>query len=428
MAVYYHFDGWLVNIETEMPKRCIPLMKSFLTKLTARMKARGDKDGHPSDLCTRVIWYDSVTNDTGELCWQNELNKRNVEFYLSCDGIFLNYNWNKVNLAKSKEMQMKHCRSNDVFVGIDVFGRGVIGGGGFRCNVALKLIECFQLSVAIFAPGWTFEAHARDDFCVNELRFWTLLTPWLQCNEKLYCQFPIDTNFCQGYGKKFYQNGRALNKYSNWFCLFQQQLQCSLPCVTSPNSKELLETADCEDIQLFATKIPCMNHFEDAWNGCSSLLIRFDCCTTTVQVMRIHCLIAVNPCKPVIFNVRYIFKPAKESCCELSTLGNGCGVGMVPTIEYTENEVSRFTANSENQLEKFDSVSLVKSKQCPNGWILQEYCFKLDELTCPPIKTILFKSINFTLVQNSCGPDLGKSFYLGHLFMSCNYKATVAQC
>jgi hypothetical protein len=29
----------------------------------------------------------------------------------------------------------------DVFHGIDVFGRGTLGGGGMHCNVALKALE-----------------------------------------------------------------------------------------------------------------------------------------------------------------------------------------------------------------------------------------------------------------------------------------------
>ena len=51
-----------------------------------------------------------------------------------CDGIFLNYNWNEQILASSKALASD--RSCDVYVGIDVFGRGCYGGGGFNsCKV-----------------------------------------------------------------------------------------------------------------------------------------------------------------------------------------------------------------------------------------------------------------------------------------------------
>ena len=51
-----------------------------------------------------------------------------------CDGIFLNYNWNEQVLASSRALAGD--RSSDVYVGIDVFGRGCYGGGGFNsCKV-----------------------------------------------------------------------------------------------------------------------------------------------------------------------------------------------------------------------------------------------------------------------------------------------------
>ena len=56
-------------------------------------------------------------------------------------------------------------RIRDIYVGIDVFGRGCYGGGGFACNEALDQI-CLerrgkQLSIAIFAPGWTHETRPK---------------------------------------------------------------------------------------------------------------------------------------------------------------------------------------------------------------------------------------------------------------------------
>lgn len=41
------------------------------------------------------------------------------------DGIFLNYNWKEKNLDKSLEMAGN--LNTNVFVGIDVFGRGCLG-------------------------------------------------------------------------------------------------------------------------------------------------------------------------------------------------------------------------------------------------------------------------------------------------------------
>lgn len=51
-------------------------------------------------------------------------------FFEQCDAIFLNYTWTTENLLNSAKNS--HGRLHDVYVGLDVFGRGMIGGGGFN--------------------------------------------------------------------------------------------------------------------------------------------------------------------------------------------------------------------------------------------------------------------------------------------------------
>ena len=58
--------------------------------------------------------------------------------------------------------QENDSRRTDILVGVDVFGRGCLGGGGFQCDTALREIRKRNLSVAIFAPGWTFEIPFRE--------------------------------------------------------------------------------------------------------------------------------------------------------------------------------------------------------------------------------------------------------------------------
>lgn len=56
-------------------------------------------------------------------------------FFDACDGIFLNYNWDESKLQNSYNMADSK-RVHDVFVGVDVFGRGCPGGGGYNsCEV-----------------------------------------------------------------------------------------------------------------------------------------------------------------------------------------------------------------------------------------------------------------------------------------------------
>lgn len=68
----------------------------------------------------------------------------------------------------------------DVYVGVDVFGRGCLGGGGWNTLEAVAKARSYNLSVAIFAPGWTWElATSPRDFPEREERFWSLLLPQL---------------------------------------------------------------------------------------------------------------------------------------------------------------------------------------------------------------------------------------------------------
>ena len=101
-------------------------------------------------------------------------------FFDACDGIFLNYFWKPEMVTRSAEV----CggRHGDVFVGIDVWGRGTYGGGKYDTHVALEVIAKHGLSTGVFAPAWTFESVGASDsgsmeakmemFACNEDQFW----------------------------------------------------------------------------------------------------------------------------------------------------------------------------------------------------------------------------------------------------------------
>nr|VZI34789.1 unnamed protein product [Spirometra erinaceieuropaei] len=151
------FEGWLINMEIKFPEgeeqKTLNRMLHFLHCL----KACGSE----------VVWYDAVTRK-GELKWQNALNTENADFARAAeDGIFLNYNWNLDLLRLSQETAGSTHWSKRVFVGVDCFGRGCPGGGGFNTSEALNLIlhasQSYPdrpLSVALFAPAWCFEKRA----------------------------------------------------------------------------------------------------------------------------------------------------------------------------------------------------------------------------------------------------------------------------
>lgn len=125
--------------------------------------------------------------------WQDSLNQHNQIFFDHCNGIFLNYcydesktrSWNLFGAISSwfffklekiqESAQNAKSKKKDVYAGIDLFGRNTYGGGGFSTYKALQLISHYQLSCALFAPGWTVEASPypnRLSFDVRAQELW----------------------------------------------------------------------------------------------------------------------------------------------------------------------------------------------------------------------------------------------------------------
>ncbi|XP_063207813.1 cytosolic endo-beta-N-acetylglucosaminidase isoform X2 [Chroicocephalus ridibundus] len=128
IAQHYRFDGWLVNIENTLSAAAVGNLPPFLRHLTAQVHS-----AVPGGL---VIWYDSVLRN-GALRWQNELTEENRVFFDACDGLFTNYNWKQEHLERTRGMAGP--RHTDVYVGVDVFARGDVIGGGFDTDKVLGL-------------------------------------------------------------------------------------------------------------------------------------------------------------------------------------------------------------------------------------------------------------------------------------------------
>lgn len=111
------FEGWFFNVEVSLDPKYIELLKYFVQHLTSRI--------HGNIPNGRVIWYDSITIE-GALKWQNELNHKNEDFFILCDGIFTNYSWSHPELERMSDFvgQKYPDKRHKVFVGIDIFGRG----------------------------------------------------------------------------------------------------------------------------------------------------------------------------------------------------------------------------------------------------------------------------------------------------------------
>ncbi|NWH40671.1 ENASE acetylglucosaminidase, partial [Chloropsis hardwickii] len=240
IAQHYRFDGWLINIENTLSEVAVGNLPLFLRDLTARVHS-----AVPGGL---VIWYDSVLRD-GTLRWQNELNDGNRIFFDACDGLFTNYNWKEEQLERSQ--RLAGPRQNDVYVGVDVFGRGDVIGGGFDTDKALRLIRQFGLSAAIFAPGWVYEHLGKEDFLQNENRFWSLLAPYLPPHS--ICTLPLTTSFSLGMGTSTFLDGKD-EESGPWYDLSAQDIQ-----PLYPEKQGTLTTSCC---------------LQDAWCGGSSLQLQ----------------------------------------------------------------------------------------------------------------------------------------------------------
>ncbi|XP_063816782.1 cytosolic endo-beta-N-acetylglucosaminidase isoform X2 [Pseudophryne corroboree] len=242
LAQFFHFDGWLVNIENVLSPLAVSRVPLFLSYLTERL--------HSQVPGGQILWYDSVVH-SGELRWQNELNDENRQFFNACDGIFTNYNWKEEHLQRMSV----EPRRTDIYVGVDIFARGDVVGGKFETFKSLQMIRQYGFSVALFAPGWVYECFNKEQFLENQHRFWSLLENHMFIHS--LCTLPICTSFCLGRGEKRFSYGKV-EDIGPWFNLSAQELQPLLS-----------DVAFGEDVSYVRSRICPQN----AWHGGNSLLI-----------------------------------------------------------------------------------------------------------------------------------------------------------
>ncbi|XP_072737182.1 cytosolic endo-beta-N-acetylglucosaminidase isoform X5 [Ciconia boyciana] len=240
IAQHYRFDGWLVNMENTLSAAAVGNLPPFLRHLTAQVHS-----AVPEGL---VIWYDSVLQNS-TLKWQNELNEENRVFFDACDGLFTNYNWKEEHLERTRGLAGP--RHTDVYVGIDVFARGDVIGGGFDTDKSLRLIRQYGLSAAIFAPGWVYEHLGAENFLHNENKFWGLLAEYLPTHS--ICTLPLATSFSLGMGTSRFLAGKE-EQVGPWYDLSTQEIQ---PLYAEREGR--LSTSCC---------------LQDAWSGGSSLRVQ----------------------------------------------------------------------------------------------------------------------------------------------------------
>ncbi|KAK6349876.1 hypothetical protein TWF696_006137 [Orbilia brochopaga] len=215
IAKYYGFDGWLLNFEAEFPqRRWSPYhLLNFVKKLKLECEAlvKGSE----------VIWYDSLTI-WNKVDYKNGLSPDNSPLFKVASGFYSNYQWTAAQLLETRAISTSLGRNHDVYMGIDVFGRGTFGGGGWGIGTALSAIRDHCLSAAVFAPGWTFEHFNGLQFEERNRKLWIdgrAADPELPCRPiKDYVPvWPVGTeqffytNFNRGFGKKWFMEGRQVS-------------------------------------------------------------------------------------------------------------------------------------------------------------------------------------------------------------------------
>ncbi|XP_048761260.1 cytosolic endo-beta-N-acetylglucosaminidase-like [Ostrea edulis] len=382
---YYKFDGWLINIENVIESDKVENLCKFVGFLTDQL--------HAEVPGSQVIWYDSVLN-TGELKWQNELNSKNCMFFDACDGIFLNYNWKDETLHHSLTLARDKGRDMDVYVGIDVFGRGCLGGGGYNTVEALAAIRRFNMSAAIFAQGWVWETQGKEKFTENENRFWSLLDCLLPSNET-NCM-PLSTTFCQGFGEKYSLLGKVIREEA-WYNLSLQDTQPT--CTNSQFLRHQLQFQPSIDL--------CT---EDPFTGGACLKLGGRLSIDGQPLLfRLFDTSLTMPPEDVI--VSYTYKvPDTTSCGLFLQLEVHESNGSKRLWILRDREVSQTPQNmavysslsSDEVLELIPNATVTPS----NGWITRYFCIKSNE-------EFILKSINFGLQSAGCLDR--QSVQIGHL-------------
>ncbi|XP_053678007.1 cytosolic endo-beta-N-acetylglucosaminidase [Anopheles nili] len=369
------FHGWLLNIEYGLDPSKIDMLCDFVRLLTERC--------HREIPGSLVIWYDAIAK-SGRVDWQNELNNVNDAFFLACDGIFLNYAWNRQKLERTENYIRNYCpeRRVDVFVGIDVFGRSQ--RAQMDTNAPLEQVMAFRFSVALFAPGWTFESLEAssnrdliepDDRNVQFLqmndRFWNRLWRHLYIRGPL--QLPFYSSFCLGSGK-FYKRLGKIQSDQCWFNLAKQNYQPTIP-YNPP-----LEFETSNDPLSHWT-----HHFNEALDGGSCLKLRnvehdkrLFACDFSCEKDLIVCY-AYRRSNPTGVDLALILKaycPRRYECTRIVCSDRDCHVSGRP------NEMRAIPLDKEESLQllKLGATSQLPLADTINGWDIRYYYLSAEKL------------------------------------------------
>lgn len=219
-------------------------------------------------------------------------------------------------------------------MGVDVWGRGSYGGGGFGAYKAITLIapESLGLSVALFGPAWTWESEQDkpgwdwDKWWAYESKLWVgpidgeanvpgdsppvpIVSFFRRHSPPDPLDLPFNTTFCPGVGRAWYVNGvKVFQGKIGWTDIDKQS---SVGDMVWPRPHLQWED-ECPDELPGALSAICM---DDAWNGGSSLRLslseseegaEYQCIWLPIQTINITS--QETYVTDVIFKVEYLTK------------------------------------------------------------------------------------------------------------------------
>ena len=194
-------------------------------------------------------------------------------------------------------------------MGIDIWGRGCHGGGGFGASRALEHIspDCLGLSVAIFGQAWTWESEQdKDGWSWNkwwdyDCSLWVgptsgssgILLPEMEwkegeehCNHERFlaitsffprhsppdpADIPFHTTFCPGTGLSWFVEGRKVFESPNGWTDVDKQTSVGdmlWPCPTLCWEEEREEKIPTASVKFY---------MDDAWEAGNSLCLTISC-------------------------------------------------------------------------------------------------------------------------------------------------------
>ncbi|KAI3519722.1 hypothetical protein L1887_08937 [Cichorium endivia] len=373
LAVALGFDGWLINMEVSLDIEKIPILKQFVSHLTNVM--------HSSMPGSLIIWYDSVTIE-GQLNWQNQLNNYNKPFFDICDGIFMNYSWTEDYPRLSAAVAGN--RKYDVYMGIDVFGRGTYGNGQWTTNVALDVIKKDDVSAAIFAPGWVYETKQPPDFQTAQNRWWNLVEKSWGITRSYPKLLPFYSNFDRGNGYHVSIDGRVLSN-APWNNLSNQSFQ---PCL------EFFEDTATEAIQA------SINYKEASYNGGGNITFKGTLEGNSYLKKRIfhgEVHMGISP-------LHFTYSVKSEGSSKI-----GLSLEFENTMDIKKKNTSILLASSGDTLltmdqfsSKFDNVIMPRHvKKTESGWVINESSVILAGSTLTEIHALCYKTPSESSEYNS---------------------------